>query len=171
METKFINLEIKAAEDDADENSIIGMGSVYGNIDRGGDVVLAGAFAESLATGRKIKMLYQHNPTDVIGVWHSVTEVDGGLRVEGKFADTPRAQEVRSLVKMGAIDGLSIGYRTVESEYSEQGHRLISKADLWEVSVVTFPMNEAATVTSVKSDDENEAIISLLHKRIALLKA
>lgn len=167
METKFINLEIKSASDDADENSIIGMGSVYGNIDRGGDVVLAGAFTESLATGRKIKMLYQHNPNDVIGVWTSVTEVDGGLRVEGKFADTPRAQEVRSLVKMGAIDGLSIGYQTILATYDQNNTRLISKASLFEVSVVTFPMNESAVVTSVKAASDKSAFIARLHNIVA----
>lgn len=149
METKkFIHFELKA--DTSKENTIVGYGSVSGNVDRGNDVVMPGAFAKSIASGKLPKMLWQHDPHTVIGKWDSIVEDEKGLRIEGKLAATPKGQEVLELIKMGAIDGLSIGYSTVDTEYA-QGVRLIKEADLWEISIVTFPMNEEAVIDAVKA--------------------
>ncbi|WP_347140812.1 HK97 family phage prohead protease [Paracoccus sp. SSK6] len=147
MEKKFFQLELKAV---GDGNTIEGYGSVFGNEDKIGDVVLPGAFRESIAT-KMPKMLWQHSPDKVIGKWDEVVEDASGLRVKGSFANTPKAQEVAELVRIGAIDGLSIGYRTIESDYNADGVRLLRKLDLWEISVVTFPCNEAATIDAVKA--------------------
>ena len=150
METKkFVSYELKA--DEGDGNTIVGYGSVFGNVDRGGDIVAPGAFAKSIASGRKVKMLWQHDSEKPIGVWEVITEDEKGLKVEGRFANTQKAVEARELVKMGAIDGLSIGYRITDSEFDKDGNRLIKEAELWEISVVTFAMNESATIDAVKA--------------------
>lgn len=147
MDHKFIRFDVKA---DGDSRVIAGRGSVFGNVDRGGDIVQAGAFSESLASGRKVAMLWQHDSREVIGVWTKVTQDADGLLVEGVLADTPRGNEAYTLLKMGAMNGLSIGYQTVDCKYQDDV-RVIEKADLWEVSLVTFPMNELARIDAVKA--------------------
>lgn len=149
METKLLDIEWKA---DA-EGVIEGYGSVFDVVDQGGDIVAQGAFSKSLQVGRKVKMLAQHDPNRVIGVWDEMAEDGNGLRVKGRILTTVNAgREAYELVKAGAMDGLSIGYRTVKS-MDRNGRRVIMQADLWEVSLVTFPMNEAARVDSVKAAD------------------
>lgn len=148
MEMKQIqNLEFKSE----DKNTIIGYGSIFGNVDFVGDVVLPGAFLDSLASGRKVKMLWQHRSDDVVGVWNVIREDAKGLYMEGSFANTEKAREAKELVSIGAIDGLSIGYKTIDSDYDASGNRLIKKAELWETSLVTFPCNSAATISEMKS--------------------
>ncbi|WP_420819258.1 HK97 family phage prohead protease [Pacificoceanicola onchidii] len=143
--------EFKAAKD----GTVEGYGAIFGNIDRGHDIVEAGAFAESLNGGAKIKMLWQHDPYNPIGVWEEVKEDDKGLWVKGRIlGDVERGREASALVKAGAIDGLSIGYRTLEfreAKVDDRWVRVIEKAELWEVSLVTFPMNPEATIDAVKA--------------------
>lgn len=152
METKFLNLELKAG----DQGMIEGYGSVFGNADNGGDIVEKGAFSASLKSGRKVKMLWQHDANAPIGVWDEVAEDGNGLRVKGRIMPSIRkGAEAYDLVKAGALDGLSIGYRTVKA--SDRGNtRIISEADLWEVSLVTFPMNEMARIDAVKAAELSE---------------
>lgn len=147
METKFLNLEWKA--DDAGE--IEGYGSVFDVVDDGGDIVAPGAFTNSLRAGRKVKMLFQHDPNRVIGTWSEIEEDGKGLRVKGKLlVNTTGGRDAYEQVKAGAIDGLSIGYRSLKS-VDRNGKRAILQADLWEVSLVTFPMNEMARIDAVKA--------------------
>jgi HK97 family phage prohead protease len=149
METKFLGLDWKADE----AGHIEGYGSVFEEVDRGGDIVARGAFTASLGSGRKVKMLMQHDPGRVIGVWDDLSEDAKGLRVKGRLlTKVPAGAEAYELIKAGAMDGLSIGYRTVRS-MDRNGRRVIMEADLWEVSVVTFPMNEMARVDAVKAAD------------------
>lgn len=152
MERKFINfdLAVKAVDGDAAGNQIEGYGSVFGNVDRVGDVAIPGAFAKSLAL-KTPKMLFQHNPNEIIGRWTGIEEDEKGLKVTGEFANTPRGNEVKELVRIGAIDGLSIGYKTIDAEYNTQGHYLLKEIDLWEISVVTFPCNEEAVIDAIKA--------------------
>lgn len=152
MDYKFARFDVKA---DGPARAISGRGSVFGNVDRGGDIVAPGAFSESIASGHKVAMLWQHDSREVIGLWTSIKQDAEGLLVEGVLADTPRGNEVYQLLKMGALDGLSIGYRTVEWKWNEDV-RVIEKAELWEVSVVTFPMNELARVDAVKAAEMTE---------------
>ncbi|WP_444668476.1 HK97 family phage prohead protease [Cereibacter changlensis] len=166
MEYKYAKLEIKA-DVEGEEGSITGYGAVFGNVDGVGDVVVSGAFKNSLDAGLFPKMLWNHDPSTVIGIFDEVREDEKGLFVKGRFADTEKGKEIRELVKLGAIDSLSIGYRTVDYAYTNEGNRLLKEVRLYEVSLVTFPANELASITSIKSDNE---IISLLHKRIQLLK-
>jgi HK97 family phage prohead protease len=148
MERLTLAAEIKAGV--GDEGVIEGYGSVFGVTDRGGDVVEKGAFAGSLGRVRP-KMLWQHDPAQVLGVWDAVEEDDAGLRVRGRInLGKQLGRDVLSDVKMGAIGGMSIGYRTRKS--AAQGNaRLLKEVDLWEVSLVTFPMNEMAMIDAVKA--------------------
>lgn len=155
MEHKQLRViaEIKATS----EGLIEGYGSVFGNVDHTDDIVLPGAFSRTLddakASGRMPAMLWQHNQDEPIGVWTEMREDKRGLIVKGQLAvGTQRGREALELIKMGALSGLSIGYATVKSAYDEQtGVRSLMDVDLWEVSPVTFPANEAARITAAKS--------------------
>ena len=131
-----------------------GYASLFGRADLGGDVVAPGAFADSLrrrgAAG--IRLLWQHDPAEPIGRWLELAEDSRGLRVRGELnLAVSRAREVHALMRQGAVDGLSIGYR-VERARAERGSSLrrLEKLDLWEISVVTFPMLPDARVSGVK---------------------
>ncbi len=113
----------------------------------------AGAYAGSLAAmraeGRCVKMLWQHDPTQPIGVWEEVREDARGLYVKGHILDSvTRGREALALLEAGALDGLSIGYRTRRATKGEGGRRLLTELDLWEVSLVTFPMLANARVAA-----------------------
>ena len=156
LETKFSRLEFDAL----DALKIEGYASFFGQVDQGNDIVTKGAYQSSLRalkdSGRSIKMLWQHDPGQPIGVWDEVREDDRGLYVKGRLLPgVAKAQEVAELLQAGAIDGLSIGYRTVKSTRNKQGHRLLTELDLWEVSLVTFPMLPEARV-GAKSDDPHD---------------
>jgi uncharacterized protein len=130
---------------------ISGYASVFGLVDQGGDVVQPGAYAESLrrmaAEGRAVKMLWQHDPAQPIGVWDEVREDAHGLFVKGRLlTDVARGREAAALLSAGALDGLSIGYRTKRAQKDAQGRRVLSEVELWEVSLVTFPMLREARV-------------------------
>ena len=132
-----------------------GHGSVFGNVDFGGDIVLPGAFKRSLAqhktAGTLPVMFWMHQPDQVPGVWHEMAEDSKGLYVRGELADTQLGNEVHTLLKMKAVRGLSIGYRTIDSEYDKDGNRKLKEVDLWEVSPVSLAMNPLARVEGVKS--------------------
>jgi HK97 family phage prohead protease len=131
-----------------------GYASLFGIADLGGDLVMPGAFRESLlrrgASG--VKMLWQHNPAEPIGTWQDLGEDRRGLIVRGRLdLAVSRAREVHALMKSGAVDGLSIGFKTQRSRRDEKsGLRRLEKLDLWEVSVVTFPMLPEARISAVK---------------------
>jgi HK97 family phage prohead protease len=145
------NLNIKSAC----ENGIIkGYGSVFDNIDSDNDRIIKGAFTNSIKQhnqNNKIKLLWQHHIHEPIGTITHLSEDDHGLYIEAKLLlGIARANEAYKLVKSGAIKGLSIGFRVEESFY-ENDQRVITEVDLWEVSLVTFPANELALVTSTKN--------------------
>jgi uncharacterized protein len=140
-----------------DGQVVEGYASLFGVKDQGGDVVLSGAYGASLkrsaTKGAKIRMLWQHDPTQPIGVWDEVREDGRGLWVKGRIlTEVERGREAAALLSAGAIDGLSIGYRTVKAERNGKGQRLLSELELWEVSLVTFPMLPEARVQA-KSDE------------------
>lgn len=151
-----IELDIKAVSDDG---GFVGYASVFGVKDRGGDIVQPGAFTASLQKypPARVKMLWQHDTAEPVGTWTSFAEDSKGLKAEGRFIlDTVKGREAHALVKAGAVDGLSIGFRTIRDEMDRKsGARLLHELELREVSIVTFPMNEDATVTGVKSTPNN----------------
>jgi len=149
LERKFCRFDDDLAV--TDENSIEGYASFFGDCDQGGDIVVKGAYRKSLAhmarDGRQVKMLWQHDPTQPIGVWDIVREDERGLFVKGKLLDSiGRGREAAALIAAGAIDGLSIGFRTVQATKNDKGRRLLTELELWEVSLVTFPMLPSARV-------------------------
>ena len=149
LEHKFCRIE--APVQVGDGLVVEGYASVFGVTDNGGDVVAAGAYAGSLedmnAKRRSVKMLWQHDPAQPIGVWDEVREDAKGLYVKGRLLpDVAKAREAAALLEAGAIDGLSIGYRTVKAKKTPKGQRLLSELELWEVSLVTFPMLPDARV-------------------------
>lgn len=132
---------------------IAGYASLFGEVDQGGDVVSPGAYAASLKAlageGRRVKMLWQHDPAQPIGIWDEVREDARGLWVKGRLLDSTRAgREAAALVAAGAIDGLSIGYRTRRAVKDDKGRRVLKELELWEVSLVTFPMLPSARVSA-----------------------
>jgi len=144
---------------------IEGYASLFGKTDQGGDVVGKGAYARSLKRmadeGRAIKMLWQHDPTQPIGIWEQVIEDERGLYVKGRLLETvEKGREAAALIAAGAIDGLSIGYRTLKAAKNDKGQRLLTELELWEVSLVTFPMLPSARVAS-KGDTPSEDDVAL----------
>jgi HK97 family phage prohead protease len=173
LETKFARLGAELSVRDG--TSIEGYASVFGRLDQGNDVVTAGAYARSLAAlaqaGRAVRMLWQHDPREPIGVWDEVREDGTGLWVKGRIlTEVARGREAAALVAAGAIDGLSIGYRTVRSTKDEAGRRVLAEVDLWEVSLVTFPMLPDARVAQKAGDVERDAAMRRLAGRIEELR-
>jgi HK97 family phage prohead protease len=143
------SIEIKA--DNNRDGVISGYGAYYGNVDRGLDVIVSGAFSK---VNRSIKMLYQHDSSKLLGVWDVVKEDSKGLFVEGGLnLNTALGRDVYELAKSGALSDMSVGFKTQDYEYDTKNVRHIKKAELFEVSLVTFPMNEKANILSVKSGD------------------
>jgi hypothetical protein len=142
---------------------IEGYASLFGRRDQSGDVVQPGAYAAGLramaADGRRVKMLWQHDPAAPIGVWDEVREDDRGLYVRGRvLTEVARGREAAALLAAGAIDGLSIGYRTIRAARDQKGARALHELELWEVSLVTFPMLPEARVAA-KGDSPEAALL------------
>lgn len=150
-ELKFVDVDLG---DLGVGGTFSGYASLFGRVDLGKDIVERGAFAKSLRTrgAGGIRMLFQHDPNEPIGVWTEIREDDRGLFVRGRLTtDVARARDVLNLMRGGALDGLSIGFRAVKARNdSASGVRRILEADLWEISVVTFPMLPGARIDSIK---------------------
>lgn len=150
-----VALDVKAIGEDG---SIEGYGSIFGNVDSYGEIVLPGAFTQSLVDAKRkglsIKMLWQHDSEKPIGVWEDLAEDAKGLWAKGRLAVgvSPLASEVHGLLKMGALDGLSIGYRTIDADPhpTKPGIINLKTLALREVSIVTFAANDRARIESVK---------------------
>lgn len=160
QKTLDVTFDIKAVEDDG---FFSGYGSIFGNVDSYREVVKQGAFSKSLgewqARNRLPPILWNHNHNEPIGVYTKMEEDESGLYVEGKLlvSEVQRAREIHALMKVGAIDGMSIGYSVKRSQKAEQGVVNLLELKLFEVSVVTFPANEESRVDAVKAAlDEGE---------------
>ena len=138
----------------APDGTVEGYASLFGEIDQARDMVMAGAFRQSLMLRgpRRIPMLFQHDPAEPIGIWLELVEDSRGLFARGRLIpDVQRGREVLALVKAGAIDGLSIGFKTVKGRVDPRTRiRKIEQLDLWEISIVTFPLLTGARVRAVK---------------------
>lgn len=175
LEKKIIPFELKA-EDVTDEGIFTGYGSTFGGkADSHGDVVRQGAFKNSLKNGGRngngVALLWQHDSNKPIGVWEELVENSKGLKVRGQLnLDVQLAREAHSLLRQGALKGLSIGFDIARDEKGnrledavewddKKNIRYLNQLDLWEISVVTFPANVRANITNVKSlieEAENE---------------
>ncbi len=161
-EYDFLDLECEYKGMEADEDgSFEGYASVFNNKDLGNDVIMEGAFSKSIhkKKPKQIKLLYQHKTDEPIGVIDDVMEDKRGLKVKGRLAmNTQKGREVYELMKMGALDSMSIGYRLNPKSYhydDKEKKRVIKEVDLMEISMVTFPMNPKAKVTKVKLAEMN----------------
>jgi len=159
IEKRYIDKPFEIKEI-SDAGVFSGLGSVFGNIDYGNDIVAPGAFGSGLETmrqkGRMPAMLWQHRSAEPIGAYTHIAEGKEGLVVEGRLAlKTQRGAEAYELMKMGALSGLSIGgYTRADSYDSKTDIRTITQFELVEVSVVTFPMNDDARIGAIKSIQE-----------------
>lgn len=145
-----LKLEVKAG---SEPGTFEGYGAIFGNRDNDNDIVVKGAFVDSLQA-RTPAMLWQHNTKEPIGRFFDVREDEKGLYVRGKLSMKGKGAEAYELLSMGAMDGLSIGFVTKEATRdAATGTRTIHKADLMEISLVTFPANEMARIDSVKAAD------------------
>jgi HK97 family phage prohead protease len=136
---------------------IEGYASLFGEIDQARDMMMPGAFTQTLRQRglRKIPMLFQHDPSEPVGIWLELREDFRGLWARGKLIpDVARGRELLALLRSGAIDGLSIGYRTVRGRIDPKTRiRKLYQVDLWEISIVTFPLLVGARVDAVKAAD------------------
>jgi HK97 family phage prohead protease len=151
--------ELKAESEQ--EGTFVGYGSIFGNKDLGNDIVEKGAFLKSINDrgARGVKMLWQHKTDAPIGIFNEIREDNKGLRVEGQLAmGTQGGREAYELMKMGALDGMSIGYKADPAKqiYDPKGKkRHLKELDLMEISLVTFPMNTRARIQAVKGEEMN----------------
>lgn len=136
------------------DGTVEGYASLFGEVDSARDMVMPGAFTQTLRTRglRRIPMLFQHDPSEPVGIWLELVEDFRGLKARGRLIpDVQRGRELKALVEQGAIDGLSIGYRTVRGRIDPKTRiRKLYQVDLWEVSIVTFPLLAGARVRAVK---------------------
>ena len=150
-EAVFTALDLKSL---ADDGRFEGYASLFNAEDLGRDIIIPGAFRDTLrARGAGgVRLLFQHNAAEPIGAWDELAEDSRGLFARGRLTtEVLRAREVLSLMRAGAIDGLSIGFRVLKEHRDRaRGVRRIGQVDLWEISVVTFPMLPGARIRSVK---------------------
>jgi HK97 family phage prohead protease len=136
------------------DGTVIGYASLFGQIDQARDMVMRGAFAETLRLRgpRRVPMLFQHDPSEPIGIWLELREDHRGLYARGRLIpEVARARELWSLIRAGAIDGLSIGFKTAKARIDPRTRvRSLVAVDLWEISIVTFPLLTGARVQAVK---------------------
>lgn len=156
----------------ASDGTVEGYASLFGELDQARDMVMPGAFTQTLQTRglRKIPMLFQHDPSEPVGIWLELREDIRGLWARGRLIpEVARGRELMALVQQGAIDGLSIGYRTVRGRIDPKTRiRRLYQVDLWEISIVTFPLLAGARVRAVKGSTPSQRSPSrcLLHAEV-----
>ncbi len=160
-------LDQKTLSDSTDETGNFGFfsgyASTFGNMDQGGDVVMKGAFKSSLAEGKSIPLLWQHDTRKPIGKIMTAKEDSSGLKVEGRInLGTNLGKDAYALMKAGDLGTMSIGYITQKATIDPATKvRNLKQISLKEVSLVSFPMNEDAKVTAVKNVEECETLADI----------
>lgn len=162
----FKNISFKFKSFDETSRVFTAYASTFGNVDLGGDIILKGAFKNAVeiavATGKYPKLLYQHNYAKVVGKIKNMMEDENGLLIEGEFIDTTLGRDTYVEVKTGSINQMSIGYKAETYTMDEVNEiRIINDIKLYEVSFVTFPMNEEAVVTNVKTISDLKTVRDL----------
>ena len=149
---EFKQVQFKADDVDAEAGLFRGYASTW-DLDSGGDVIVKGAFSKTLAEKRsQVKILWQHKTDTPIGKPLEMREDERGLFVEGKISDTTHGKDAKILLKDGVIDRMSIGFiANSDAVTVKDGIRYIEELELFEFSLVTWPMNDAAVITAVKS--------------------
>lgn len=153
---------VRAGATVAPDGAVEGYASLFGEIDQARDMVMPGAFARSLALRgvRRIPMLFQHDPAEPVGVWLELREDARGLYARGRLIpEVARGRELLALLRAGTADGLSIGFRTVKGRLDPKTRiRKLDAIDLWEISIVTFPLLNGARIHSVKAESRSHGL-------------
>tara|TARA_R110002153_G_scaffold213295_4_gene365846 strand:+ start:419 stop:1180 length:762 start_codon:yes stop_codon:yes gene_type:complete len=163
MKSMAVAFEVKSYEDEDGQRKFSGYANTFDHLDRAGDITQKGAFTKSIkehiANGTKPLMLMHHDTSRPVGVWEKLVEDVKGLYVEGRLTKGVRdADEAYALLKDGALNSMSIGYKVIDDEYDMQKRaNLLHEVSLFEISLVSIPANEQSTVMSVKSDDTVDA--------------
>jgi HK97 family phage prohead protease len=156
----FPVMDYKFRVKDVDESGTFeGFAAVYGNVDLGNDVIAPGAFTRTIKNSEgRVPILWQHDKREPIGAGR-LSDSREGLILRGKLVlESDVARKAHGLMKAEVLNGLSIGYDLIKSEYDKKNDaRLLKEIKVWEVSLVTFPMNPRALVSSVKSQVEGIA--------------
>ncbi len=168
MQSYFAKFNIERKS--LDESGVFaGYASVFNFTDSAGDLILSGAFTETLKENRQIKLLWQHDATQPIGIITKISEDTKGLYIEGKImTDLAKGKEALDLMSLGVIDSLSIGFQ-VEDFFYNNSVRYIKKLKLWEISIVTFPANIKAKITKVYNSNV-EKLSQALDRGLRALK-
>ncbi|MBN9532554.1 MAG: HK97 family phage prohead protease [Alphaproteobacteria bacterium] len=173
MRRRLAHVSAPARLTELGRNAFEGYASLFGVPDGAGDVVAPGAFAQSLRKrGRaRVRMLYQHFAHEPIGVWDEIREDARGLYVRGHLlTDLERGRDVIALLRDGALNGLSIGFRTLRARRDPvSGYRHLLEVELWEVSVVTFPLLNGSEVTAIGT--KGNELVRDLRRASARLRA
>lgn len=157
--TRYLNAPLNLKEDGGggeDAGTFEGLASVFGVMDSMGDIVEEGAFKNTLKEkgAKGIKMFWQHRVDEPIGIWDHLSESKEGLEVRGRLLigkNVPTADKIHTLLTAGALDGLSIGFRAVHSDFDEESDtRKVTEIDLWEVSLVSFPAASGARISDAR---------------------
>ncbi len=172
MQNQISKLNIKSLNEDG---MFIGYASVFDVIDFQNDQVMPGAFTQSLKNYKEQntwpKMLWQHDHNHPIGVWLDMTEDSKGLLVKGRLLlEVSKGREAYALLKNGVTNGLSIGFSLEEASTSKQGHQLLHKLNLHEVSLVTYAANPMAKVEWVKSFSIEQRLTKVIEKLSYILR-
>jgi len=163
MERKSFTAPIEVKS--LDEGGVFeGYASVYGVQDSDGDVIVSGAFKSSIErfkeTGKRPKMLWQHNPSMIVGKWLDVREDERGLYVKGSLIlEVEKGREAYALMKAGELDAMSVGFNIAGATAGSGTGKVIDEADLWEISLVTWGANPQALISNVKSIRDFEAFL------------
>jgi Escherichia/Staphylococcus phage prohead protease len=154
---RLVHREAPARFSVLEHDEFEGYASLFGVPDSSGDIVAPGAFAQSLRLRgpRRVRMLYQHSAHEPLGVWLAIREDSAGLHVKGRVSDIERGRDVLRLIRDGALDGLSIGFQTKRARRdAATGLRTLLEIELWEVSVVTFPLLHESRITTIGAEDD-----------------
>lgn len=173
VKTEFKTIEFELENYDEEEGVFSGYGAVFSNIDSGGDIIEPGAFTKTIAEGvGRVKILSGHNEALLpIGIPVELREDAKGLYIRGKISDTALGRDVKTLIKDGVLCELSIGYDPIQFEYDAEGIRHLKEVKLWEISVVTWAMNEEAVITGYKADDTAARMAAASQEVAADIKA
>jgi HK97 family phage prohead protease len=156
MKTKHLTstFEMKEVKEDEEFFYFEGYGATFGNVDFGGDVILKGAFSRTLTKMATVPVLYQHNTREPVGIFTELKEDEKGLYVKGKLpkSDSMVRDRIIPQMKVGSISKMSIGYMVTDSEWKGD-MRILKELELFEISLVTFPMNDQANITAMKGEE------------------
>lgn len=170
-ELKTIDFELE--DIDTESGVFSGYGAVFSNIDSGGDIIEPGAFTKTIAEGvGRVKILSGHNESLLpIGIPLELREDAKGLFLKAKISDTTLGKDVKTLIQDGVLCELSIGYDPVTFEYDAEGIRHLKEVKLWEISVVTWAMNEEAVITDYKGGEVAARVEAMTQDVVTDIKA